>query len=62
MQLIRKFMLVDSAPVEIALIKVDTDADKRMRIDAAIAAAREAMGKKLLVHPDNQVQRLKRAA
>ena len=62
MNVIRKFMLVDSAPVEIALVHIDTDAEKRMRIDAAIAAAREAMGKKLLVHPDNQVQRLKKAA
>jgi hypothetical protein len=55
-------MLIDAAPTEIQLVKIDTDADKRMRIDAAIASAREAMGKKLLVHPDNQVQRLKRAA
>ena len=61
MHLIRKFMLVDSAPVEIALVHLDTDAEKRARIDAAIAAARESMGARHLTHPDNRVQRLKAA-
>ncbi len=57
MQLIRKFMLIDSAPTEIHLVKIDTDAEKRMRIDAAIAAARESMGARHLTHPDNRVQK-----
>lgn len=62
MQLIRKFMLVDSAPVEIALVHIDTDAEKRARIDAAIEAARKSMGPGYLCHESNRVQRLKKAA
>jgi hypothetical protein len=61
MHLIRKFMFVDSAPTEIQIVQLEPDADRRARIDAAIAAARESMGKRLLVHPANRVQRLKAA-
>ncbi len=61
MHLIRKFMLIDAAPTEIQLVRIHTDADKRMRIDAAIEAARKSMGARHLTHPDNRVQKLKAA-
>jgi len=60
-RLLKRFMYVESEPVEIALVQIDTDADRRMRIDAAIAAARESMGARHLTHPDNRVQKLKAA-
>jgi hypothetical protein len=59
--MLKKFMFMDGAPTEIHLVQIRTDEDRRAKIDAAIAAARESMGKKLLVHPDNRVQRLKAA-
>lgn len=62
MKLLKLFMFEDQAPTEIALVHIETDEDKRAKYEAAIAAARKAMGKRLLVHPANRVQRLKEAA
>jgi hypothetical protein len=54
-------MYLDAEPVEIALVKIDTDSEHRQRIDAAIEAARKSMGARHLTHPDNRVQKLKAA-
>jgi hypothetical protein len=60
-RLIKRFMYLDAEPVEIALVKIDTDSEHRQRIDAAIEAARKSMGARHLTHPDNRVQKLKAA-
>ena len=59
---LKRFIFLDGAPTEIHLVRIRTDDEQRAKIDAAIAAARESMGAKLLVHPANRVRRLKDAA
>ena len=62
MKLLRRFMFIESEPVEIALVQIETNHEQRAKINAAVAAAREAMGPLLLVHPNNRIERKKETA
>jgi len=55
-------MFIESEPVEIALVQIETNHEQRAKINAAVAAAREAMGPLLLVHPNNRIERKKETA
>ncbi len=62
MRILRRFMFVESEPVEIQLVRLETDIERREQIDAAAKRAREAMGRSHLCHESNRIQRLKEAA
>ena len=62
MKLLRMFAQDVKPPAEIALVQIETSEEQRAKYFAAVAAVRKAMGERHLVHPANQVKRLKEAA
>lgn len=46
-----------AAPVEIVLVRVDSDESKTRELSAKIDAAKASLGDRFLLHPSNRVQR-----
>jgi hypothetical protein len=48
---------LSSPPVEIVLVRLDSDEAKTKALEAKIDAAKASLGDRFLLHPSNRVQR-----
>lgn len=60
MELLRKFLSASRAPNEIRQVLIEPDPGAVARIAEEVAAAKEKMGERWLLHPSHMVQKVQK--